>query len=154
MKRMLIPLTLATFAAYSTAQAPGSAQTAVLAPVHQFVDGFNKGDTKKFLAACADQTSILDEFPPHEWHGTGACAKWASDFDADAKKNGITDGVVTLSNPSHVDITADRAYVVIPANYTFKQKGKPISEAGSIITLTLQKSPAGWRITGWSWAKH
>jgi opacity protein-like surface antigen len=20
-------------------------------------------------AACADQTSILDEFPPHEWHG-------------------------------------------------------------------------------------
>jgi hypothetical protein len=151
---MLIPFTLAVFAAYSTAQAPGSAQTAVLAPVHQFVDGFNKGDTKKFLAACADQTSILDEFPPYEWHGSGACAKWASDIEADAKKNGITDGVVTLSNPSHVDITADRAYVVIPANYTFKQKGKPISEAGSIITLTLQKSPGGWRITGWSWAKH
>jgi hypothetical protein len=73
----------------------------------------------------ADQTSILDEFPPHEWHGTGACAKWISDFDTDAKKNGITDGVVTLSNPSHVNITSDRAYVVIPANYTFKQKGKP-----------------------------
>ena len=64
------------------------------------------------------------------------------------------DGVVTLSNPTHVDINADRAYVVIPANYTFRQKGKPVSEAGSIITLTLQRSQAGWRITGWSWAKH
>jgi len=63
-------------------------------------------------------------------------------------------GVVTLSNPSHVDITSDRAYVVIPANYTFKQKEKPVSELGSIITLTLQESPTGWRNTGWSRAKH
>ncbi len=148
---MLVALFLVVF---SHAQTPGSAQTAVLVSVRQFVDGFNKGDTKTLLAACADQTSILDEFPPHEWHGTGACAKWVSDFDADAKKNGITDGVVTLSNPSHVDITADHAYVVIPANYTFKQKGRPVSEVGSIITLTLQKSQSGWRITGWSWAKH
>ena len=114
----------------------------------------HKGDTKAAAAACADQTSILDEFPPHEWHGSGACAKWMSDYDADAKKNGITDGVVTLSTPSHVDISADRAYVVVPANYAFKQKGKPVNEVGSIITLALQKSAAGWRITGWSWAKH
>ena len=148
---MLVALFLVVF---SHAQTPGSAQTAVLVSVRQFVDGFNKGDTKTLLAACADQTSILDEFPPHEWHGTGACAKWVSDFDADAKKNGITDGFVTLSNPSHVDITSNRAYVVVPANYTFKQKGKPVSEVGSIIMLALQKNATGWRITGWSWAKH
>jgi hypothetical protein len=53
-----------------------------------------------------------------------------------------------------VDITSDLAYVVIPANYNFKQKGKPVSEVGSIITLTLKKSPTAWLITGWSWAKH
>jgi hypothetical protein len=46
------------------------------------------------------------------------------------------------------DITADRAYLVLPVNYTFKQKGKPANEVGSIITLTLKKGPAGWRITG------
>ena len=154
MLKLLLVLCLTSFATISAAQTPGSAQTAVLAQINQFVDGFNKGDTKLMVASCADQTSILDEFPPHEWHGTGACAKWASDFDADAKKNGITDGVVTLSKPSHVDITGDRAYVVIPANYTYKQKGKQVSEVGSIITLALQKLPAGWRITGWSWAKH
>jgi hypothetical protein len=151
---MLIALSLASFATFSVAQTPGSAQTAVLATVNQFVDGFNKGDTKMILASCAEQTSILDEFPPHEWHGAGACAKWITDFDADAKKNGISDGVVTLSNPLHVDITSDRAYVVIPANYIFKLKGKPESELGSIITLTLQRGPTDWRITGWSWAKH
>lgn len=126
----------------------------VLASVHQFVDAFNKGDTKAFSATCADQTSIIDEFPPHEWHGAGACAKWASDYDVDAKKNGITDGLVTMSDPQHVDITADHAYVVGSANYAYKKNGKPVSETGSVITIVLQKGNAGWRITGWAWAKH
>jgi hypothetical protein len=137
-----------------TAQPHESPKAAVLASVHKFVDAFNKGDTKAAVAACADQTSIIDEFPPHEWHGPGACAKWLADFDADAKKNGITDGIVTLKTPSHVDVTADRAYVVIPANYNLKQNGKQVTEVGSIITLALQASQSGWRITGWAWAKH
>ncbi len=69
----------------------------------------------------------------------GACSNWANDYDADAKKNGITDGIVTLSNPRHIDITADRAYVVVPANYTFKKKGKLVKEIGSMFTFALQK---------------
>ena len=36
--------------------------------VHQFVEGFNKGDTKMLSSACADGVSIIDEFPPHEAH--------------------------------------------------------------------------------------
>jgi len=148
---MLTAVLLAACATVLSAQMPG---TAVVAAVHQFVDGFNKGDMKIMAASCAEQASILDEFPPHEWHGAGACAKWAADYDADAKKNGITDGVVTLSNPTHVDVTGDREYVVVPANYSFKIKGRAVSEIGSVITLALQKSAGGWRITGWAWAKH
>lgn len=129
-------------------------QADVMKPVHQFVDGFNKGDAKTALAACADQTYIIDEFPPYEWHGAGACSTWANDYEADAKKNGITDGVVTLGKPKHVDITGDRAYVVVPASYTWKQNGKPMKETGSTFTLVLQQGAAGWRITAWSWAKQ
>jgi hypothetical protein len=125
----------------------------VMATVNRFVDGFNKGDAGA-SAACADETSILDEFPPHEWHGPGACAKWMSDYDADAKKNGITDGVVTLGTPKHLDIASDRAYVVIPSTYAFKMKGKPVKETGAAFTFALRKGEAGWRITGWSWAKN
>jgi ketosteroid isomerase-like protein len=129
-------------------------KTAVIAVVHQFTDAFNKGDTKTAAAACADQTSIIDEFPPHEWHGAGGCAKWMTDYDADAKKNGITDGHVTLGTPKHVNVAADRAYVVVPADYAYKEKGKPVKETGSILTVALQKVAAGWRITGWSWTKN
>ena len=67
--------------------------------------------------------------------------------ETDGKKNGITDGVVTLGSPRHVDIMGDRAYVVVPANYTFKQKGKPGKEIGSTLTVALQKGPTGWRMT-------
>ena len=137
-----------------TAEASTPERTAVMVPVHKFVDGFNAGDTKMALAACTDPMSIIDEFPPHEWHGAGACAQWIDDYDADARKNGITEGIVTLDEPRHVDITADRAYVVAPASYAFKLKGKPVKETGSLFTFALQKGATGWRITGWSWSKN
>ena len=151
MRRTIVALSLA---ALLSSIAAGQDKTAVMATVHQFVDAFNKGDTKAAVAACANETSIIDEFPPHEWHGAGACQKWMDDYEADAKKNGITDGFVTLSPPRHVEITADRAYVVVPANYTYKQKGKPANETGSLLTVALQKGGTGWRIAAWSWSKN
>jgi ketosteroid isomerase-like protein len=131
-----------------------SEQTAVMSSVRQFVDGFNKGDTKSALAACASPASIIDEFAPHEWHGPTACADWSNAYNANAKKDGITDGIVTLGTPWHVDVTGDRAYVVVPVKYAYKQHGKPVTESGSVFTVALKKVTAGWRITGWAWAKH
>jgi ketosteroid isomerase-like protein len=129
-----------------------SEKTDAMVPIHQFVDGLNKGEAKSALAACADDAAIIDEFPPHEWHGPGACAKWADDFVANAKKDGIADSVVTLRKPLHVDVSGDRAYAVVPADYAYKQNGKPMKETRAVMTFALHKSATGWRITGWSWA--
>jgi hypothetical protein len=147
------------FAAFAVAlltQAPAAVaqQNEVMRVINQFIDGFNKGDVKSAVATCAAQTSILDEFPPHEWHGPGACAKWAVDYAADAKKNGVTEGSVTLATPKHVDITGNLAYVVVPASYAVKQNGKAVNENGSFMTFALRKGAAGWRITGWTWTKN
>jgi ketosteroid isomerase-like protein len=150
MDRILIAIVVAVFAVGS---ASASDKTDVMATIHQWVDGFNSGDTKASLAACADQTSIIDDVPPHEWHGPGACAKWMNDYEASVKKDEITDAHFTVAKPRHLDITADHAYVVASANYTYKEKGKPMSEMGSIVTMSLQKIQAGWRITGWAWAQ-
>jgi ketosteroid isomerase-like protein len=151
MRRILIAMALCALM-----QLPVAAQdnAAVMARVHQFVDAFNHGDTKAASAACADQVSIIDEFPPHIWSGAGAFEKWMNDFNADSKKNGITDAVVTLGTPRHIDVTGDRAYVVVPADYTYKQNGKVAKEIGSIFTVVLQKSAEGWRIVAWSWATN
>jgi ketosteroid isomerase-like protein len=148
---ILLALTLTVAA---TLPAAPTDKTDVMTTVRKSIDSFNKGDVKAFTAACADQASVIDEFPPYEWHGAGACTKWAEDYDADAKKNGITDGVVTLGAPLHVDVMGDRAYVVVRVDYKFKQNGKLVQEIGSRLTIALQKSEAGWRMTGWAWAKH
>jgi ketosteroid isomerase-like protein len=141
-----------------TALGQGAAATpersTVLVPVHQFIDSLNKGDLTTAVAACAQETEIIDEFPPYEWHGAGGCGKWADSFAADAKANGITEPVVTLGSPRHVDVIGDHAYTVIPATYTFKKAGKPMAEAGATFIVALQKQASGWKITAWTWSKH
>jgi len=145
-------LALALVVALTAGTAQATDKTDVMATLQQFIDGFNKGDVKSALATCASPVSIVDEFPPYAWQGANACADWANDFEANATKNGITDSVVTLQKPKHVDVVGDRAYVVVPANYDYKVKGKKTSQKGSIMAVALQKTAAGWRITGWSWA--
>jgi hypothetical protein len=122
--------------------------------VRQFVDSFNKGDIKTALGDCAAQTSIIDEFPPYLWQGATGCADWANDFDSYVKKNGLTDPNVFLFGPTHLDVVGDRAYVVVPANFIYKQNGKRLTQRGSTLTVALQKVSDNWRITGWAWAKH
>ena len=81
MKELWLPLVVVVYAWSS----PVFAQQAdVMATVNRFIDGYNKSDTKLLAAACADQTSIIDEFPPHEWHGPSACLTWFKDYDIDA----------------------------------------------------------------------
>ena len=59
----------------------------VMKPVHQFIDGFNKGDAKSALAACADEAPLeavpvapppaMPVLPPL-WAGVWASKYWMS----------------------------------------------------------------------------
>ena len=131
-------------------QAVASDIADAMAPVRQFVDGFNKGDLKAAVAACAEEASVIDDFPPHGWQGTG-CAKWADGFEALAKKDGITDARIILGKPRRVDVTGDHAYIVVPVTLITKHKGKP-KKLPSMFTASLHRETGGWRITGWAWA--
>ena len=131
-------------------RAVASDQTDAMAPVHQFVDGFNKGDLTTAIAACANEAFVIDDFPPHGWQGSG-CKKWADGFRVIAKEEGITDARILLGKPRHVDVTGDHAYVVVPVTLVTKHFGKS-KKLPSIFTASLHKEPQGWRITGWAWA--
>ena len=152
MRNLLAALALIALCAGPSAAA--DVRQEVMASVNRFVEGFNKGDVEAALAVYTDDMVILDEFPPHVWQGAGAGAAWFHDYDADAKQKAITDGVVTLAKARHIDVDGDHAYVVVPANYLFKKQGKPVKEIGSVLTLSLQKGEAGWKLNGWAWAKN
>ena len=131
--------------------AAASNDTDVAAVMRQWVDGFNAGDSPSAVATCATQASLIDDFAPHQWQGTDACARWFSDFRAMARTEGIAHATIKLAQPSHSETSAKFAYVVPPVTLSFERKGKPVTDKG-ILTVTLSKGTAGWRITGWAWA--
>ena len=132
-------------AAFSLGATPASP----LGPVQAFVDGFNKANAATMAAACASETGIIDDFPPHAWMSCGA---WWKAFVAFSKQDGDSDAVVTLGTPAHVNVTGNLAYVVVPTTYVYKHQGKQVTMNGSTWTLVLKNSPAGWHITAWAWA--
>ncbi len=127
----------------------GASPAGPMTPVRQFVDAFNKGDAKTMLATCASATGIIDDFPPHAWM---SCSDWHDSFVAFSKRDGDTGASVTLGTPTHVDVTGNLAYVVVPTTYTFKHHGKPVTQTGSTWMLIVKNTPVGWRITAWAWA--
>lgn len=148
--------TLATLATpyAAAAQAPPMEtlpQHQVMTTVRQFIDNFNKGNAQEMLAACSPSTNIVDEFGAHVWT---SCAAWMHDLAADNKSTGITNPVVTLGLPWHVDVNGNRAYVVVPTSYNYLLKGRPAVETGSVFTLVLEKFSSGWKIIAWTWSAH
>ena len=144
---LLLPALLLSGSAFA------AEKTDVMVPLHQFVDGFNKGDVKSALAACASPAYIIDEFAPYQWSGANACADWANDYEKNAKANGITDGVVKILKATTVDVSGDHAYVIARTSYDWKEKGKAMHEKSATLTAALHKEAAGWRMTAWTWSK-
>ena len=150
----------ATFAvltlSFARAATPSRAADAsdVTNVVQRFVAGFNAGDVKLVTDMSLDDMSIIDEFPPYEWHGPGTMMKWLGDYDADAKKNAITEGKVTITKTKHAFVDGDRAYVVTVSNYDYKKAGKPVHQKGSIFTFALRRAEGAWKISGWSWSQN
>jgi ketosteroid isomerase-like protein len=146
-------LSLAVLVGFALA-VPASAQTdaELMAPIQKFIDNFNRGDVAAAAATHAPgaDLTITDEVPPYVWRGPKAFTAWAGDLDADAKKNGITEPMVTISKATRVERSGDQAYIVVPAVYTFKLKGAAMREAAQ-MTVVLRKGPTGWLIHAWTW---
>lgn len=139
-------LVLAPTAAAHAAAPPGPTAT-----VSQFINSFNKGDVKAAEATHAADAVIIDEFAPHRWVGPGAFGAWAADLDKDAKAKGQTNQHVGLGKADRVLVDGDTAYVVVPATYSYKEKGKAMVEPAH-MAFSLAKSADGWKISGWTWA--
>ena len=146
-------LTIGLVAAINPGQARASDASDVTAVVHRYLDNLGDKTLQTALSLCDSSVSIIDEIPPHEWHGPTACVDWWNALGNYDDANGITDGDVALGTPWNVDVTADRAYFVAPMTYTYKQRGKAMKESAA-FTVALKRTPAGWRITAWAYSKQ
>jgi ketosteroid isomerase-like protein len=122
----------------------------VMLPVHHFVDGFNRNDIKMVEGACANETFIIDDFPPHQWHGSGAGAKWFHDLAGFGKNYGMSDPFVSLRQPRKINVSGNRAYAIVPIDLKYNENGHSVARTG-VMTLVLRKGTAGWRIGALTW---
>ena len=147
MKKVL----LAVLASVFVVPALWAASADVMAPIRQFIDGFNTGDTKSAYAAYATGSiSITDEFPPFHWTGPNAAHAWAADYDKYAKAAGVSDGSVKYGEPSRTETKGDLAYVIIPTTYLYKEHGQSMTESGQ-MTFVLRSQGGAWKISTWTW---
>src|SRR6476620_2515397 len=106
MRRLALVALVCSIAGLAHAQ---SADPQITAPINKFIDSFNKGDAAAAAAthlSDADLT-LVDEVPPHVWHGPKAFQSWAVDLEADSKKMGVTDQKVTFKAPTRVETAGD-----------------------------------------------
>jgi hypothetical protein len=97
--RAIIILAVSVLTAAGTASALASDEDDVMAILNQW----NDSDSVKSIASCADDASVIDDFPPFEWRGTGACANWSKAFDRLAAQNGMTDPIGTVGTTTSIN---------------------------------------------------
>ena len=137
-------LAAAALSAVAAGGASASDEADVNATVKKWVEDFNKDDMTSFLAACAPRAAVVDGFPPYAWQ---SCSQWIDAYHTNNKIIGLTDGRLAIAKPVASYLTGSTAYMIYPATFSDKENGKPVTYRGT-WTITLQKSPRGWAITG------
>jgi hypothetical protein len=149
MKHLLVALLCSMGLVAATNAATPEAE--LLAPIHQFIISFNKGDAAAAETAhVSTGVVIIDDVPPYLWQGPGAFKAWSQDLAAHDRNAGVTDQQVTLSKVRLIESTADTGYVAMDAIYWYKLKGVSTRELAH-LTFALRKGSAGWKIAAWTW---
>jgi hypothetical protein len=147
MKRLFA---LAVMSGVLATPAAHAGNPAVEAPIHQMIDGFNKGDIKAAKATHVASPMIMDEVAPYAWSGPKAFDSWLAALTKAEAAEGKTEGKVAIGAPVRETIVGGHAYVFTPSTYTFKQKGQTMREEGT-FTFALAKGKSGWKIQAWTW---
>jgi hypothetical protein len=151
--RPILPALAFVAAAMIAAPAFASDESDVVSHVEKMVAAWNKNDAATVAAGMTASPTIIDEYPPYHWQGPMALQAWNDDFAALAKKNGISDPVVTLAKPTYVVVRANSAYVVVPAAYRSKQDARTVQEKG-ILTVALERIGQSWLVMAFAWTRQ
>jgi hypothetical protein len=141
------------FTSLAATPALASDEADVLSRMQQTIDAANRNIDAPLASNFMPSVVLVDDLAPYVFRGPAADAilEWSKAYGADSAKNSITDFSMKLLKPRRVKVSGDRAYIVLPAVYGFKQRLKPMQKRGT-ITATLERVDKKWLIATWSWA--
>ncbi len=124
----------------------------VLATVDAALDAGTKGDIPRMREQYAQDCTFTDEFAPFFWAGPKALDAYLASGFAMYQETQHRDGKTTLSPPTYVYVSGDRAFVVEPLSGTATVRGKPYSQQGA-FAFALARTDGRWTIISQTWTK-
>jgi hypothetical protein len=116
-----------------------------------WLDKFNAGDIGAFLNGHEAGATIVDEFAPYLWTGSGSAKRWLDAYGKDSEARGITEGHMDYGKPLQANSDGAGAYIVLPTSYSFMQNGKKWVGNGS-MTFVMHKIGVEWKIASWTYS--
>jgi ketosteroid isomerase-like protein len=152
MQRPALVLT-AMVAVFAPAQAAiASDRSDALAAIQRYIRASNGDSREAYAASCTEDTVIVDHVPPYVFHGPRACLDHWDAVGAFVEQNKmVVVDYARLGQPTLVDATGERAYVVTPWSSPATVAGKREIEKG-IATFVLRRDvKEGWRLASVTW---
>ena len=121
------------------------------ARVEAIVDAWNRGDRATAAAWFEPSSRIIDNTPPYLFSGLGAVEAWEKAYAASlTAEQSAAEFSLRLLSPEIVETDADRAYVVVRAEWAGNDKADPAPSPG-VITVVLDQSSGQWLVASWVW---
>jgi len=143
-------LLLSAVPLYAGAAGPDAA---MMKPVNAIITALNTGNAGSLQNLYTPGATVVDEFSPYSWNGAAAGSNWFSGYLAFAKQIKLTNPHAVALPIKNYNRTGDRAYIVVPMNFTVLLNGKHAVETGT-MTVTLQRGGKDWRVVTQSWATN
>lgn len=127
------------------------APSAVMLAAAERVALFMQTRDDTYLAETFSQegVTIIDNFPPHVFHGEDAVGEWAAGFRRHA--DGLADLQYSFGTPCDATQAGDTAFFTLPTTWTGTSQGKGFSEEGG-WAFVLSREGGAWRVKGYGWA--
>jgi ketosteroid isomerase-like protein len=138
------------FAAPAVAAGPPKA---IMTTIDGLAAATNSQNTARVSSYFASSATVIDEFPPFIWSGSGAGASW---WDAVKKGNAKAHWThlhVSVGTITQYTVAGDMAYVVVPLDISWMMGAKRVHETG-LWMMTLARSASAWKVTTASWARQ
>ena len=129
-----------------------AAPPAVMATVSRMTDAVNRGDMPIAFAAFTASPTIVEDIAPYRWQGPGTPQAWIAGMGANAEAHGITTINMRLAPAMRIDVTGDRAYVIVSGLLSFKLKDGHSEHANGLLTVLLQRTGGDWKIDTLVWS--
>jgi hypothetical protein len=125
--------------------------SSVFARVQAAVDAWNKGGSAAASAYFRPTLTIVDNTPPYLFRGPHAMDDWAKAYSHDGPVgHDLTKATLHLLTWQTVEVSAQQAYVAVPAAWKIEVNGNIVVSHG-VITVVLEKIDSEWWIAAWIW---